>query len=229
MIWQLMSVINPLLFSSLSLVFKTYILEINSGKFLKLFVSSMTHFIPGLLIGTSTGIILGIFAGGKNILGVIIEKSILAFRPIPPLAWIPFLIVGVGINHLSATYLISLGIFWIGFFQAMSGIKALDPKLYELAKSCDLCKTEIFFKIYLPQVIPSISTAFRATTGQAWMFLIASELFGVDGFGLRIWESSGILAMDVVATYLFTIVFLYQVLDLVLEKVENKAYAWRRY
>ena len=79
---------------------------------------TLFHYVPGLLLGASCGVGLGLLMGWNEALDDWIQPLVRVLRPIPPLAWIVFAIVWFGIHHTGAAFIVFIGAFWINFYAA---------------------------------------------------------------------------------------------------------------
>ncbi|MBP0575350.1 ABC transporter permease subunit, partial [Mycobacterium tuberculosis] len=70
-------------------------------------------------------------------------------------------------------------------------------------------------KVILPAATPGLLTGIRTALGQAWMAVVAAEIFGVAGLGQRMMQASSLLATDVVVIYMLTLALLYGLVDTV--------------
>ena len=84
------------------------------------------------------------------------------------------------------------------------------------------------FKLVLPGAAPGILAGMRAGLGQGWMTVVAAELFGIPGIGLRMMEASGLLATHVVVLYMVTIAALYGLTDFLFVRLQNRLLEWQR-
>jgi NitT/TauT family transport system permease protein len=150
-------------------------------------------------------------------------------RPIPPIAWIPFAIIWFGISEAGAAFIISIGIFWINYFTAMSAVQAVDKDLIEVVRAFGhRSLPALLRKVILPGAAPGILSGLRAGLGQGWMTVVAAELFGIQGIGQRMIEASGLLATDVVVLYMFSIALLYGISDYFFVLMQRRVLAWQR-
>lgn len=207
----------------------TLVHEISSGIWAKMVLHSLTHYALGLGIGS----VLGIVAGGAAALFPRFEALqayvVRLLRPIPPLAWIPFAIIWFGITETAAAFIIAIGIFWINYFATSGAIAAVDPDLVEVARSLGHTSFPArVMKVILSAASGGIMTGVRTGIGQGWMTVIASELFGITGIGQRMMEASGLLAIDVVAVYMFTIAGLYALTDGIFVLISKGVLSWQR-
>jgi len=203
--------------------------EIELGIWQSMVWASLRHYTIGFALGSFFGVSLGVLVA----LFPRVEASqawlARVFRPIPPLAWIPFAIIWFGISETAAAFIISIGIFWINYFTAMAAVQAVDKDLIEVARAFG---HRSFFallrKVILPGAAPGILSGLRAGLGQGWMTVVAAELFGIAGIGQRMIEASGLLASEVVVLYMFSIALLYGVSDYIFVRIQSKVLEWQR-
>ena len=207
----------------------TLISEIRLGIWQDMVWSSLSHYTVGFILGSVAGVTLGVSVA----LFPRVEASqawlARVFRPIPPLAWIPFAIIWFGISETAAAFIISIGIFWINYFTAMTAVQAVDKDLIEVARAFGhRSMFALLRKVILPGAAPGILSGLRAGLGQGWMTVVAAELFGIPGIGQRMMEASGLLASEVVVLYMFSIALLYGVSDYIFVRIQSKVLEWQR-
>jgi NitT/TauT family transport system permease protein len=207
----------------------TLVSEIELGVWQSMVWASLRHYTLGFLLGSALGVTLGVIVA----LFPTVEASqawlARVFRPIPPLAWIPFAIIWFGITETAAAFIISIGIFWINYFTAMAAVQAVDKDLIEVARAFGhRSLLALLRKVILPGAAPGILSGLRAGLGQGWMTVVAAELFGIAGIGQRMIEASGLLASEVVVLYMFSIALLYGVSDYVFVRIQSRILAWQR-
>jgi len=203
--------------------------EIQLGFWQSMVWASLRHYTVGFVLGSFFGVTLGILVALFP--RVEASQAWLAriFRPIPPLAWIPFAIIWFGISETAAAFIISIGIFWINYFTAMAAVQAVDKDLIEVARAFGHRSfVALLRKVILPGAAPGILSGLRAGLGQGWMTVVAAELFGIAGIGQRMIEASGLLASEVVVLYMFSIALLYGISDYIFVRVQNKVLEWQR-
>ncbi len=207
----------------------TLLSEIQLGFWQSMVWASLRHYTVGFFLGSFFGIVLGVSVA----LFPRVEASqawlARVFRPIPPLAWIPFAIIWFGISETAAAFIISIGIFWINYFTSMTAVQAVDKDLIEVARAFGhRSMPALLRKVILPGAAPGILSGLRAGLGQGWMTVVAAELFGIAGIGQRMIEASGLLASEVVVLYMFSIALLYGVSDYIFVRIQNRLLEWQR-
>ena len=82
-------------------------------------------------------------------------------------------------------------------------------------------------KVMLPAALPGILVGLRTSLGQAWMSVVAAELFGVAGLGQRMTQASSLLATDIVVVYMLTMAALYGLMDTIFMFSQGRLLRWR--
>lgn len=203
--------------------------EIELGFWQEMVWASLRHYSIGFVLGSILGVTLGVAVA----LFPKVEASqawlARVFRPIPPLAWIPFAIIWFGITETAAAFIISIGIFWINYFTAMAAVQAVDKDLIEVARAFGhRSMAALLRKVILPGAAPGILSGLRAGLGQGWMTVVAAELFGIAGIGQRMIEASGLLESQVVVLYMFSIALLYGISDYIFVRIQQKILSWQQ-
>lgn len=192
---------------------------------------SLLHFsigmVAALIVGIPIGMIMGWFTAFNRILDPIIE----ILRPIPPLAWIPFAIIWLGLTPASAGFLIFIGAVFPIIINTFTGLKNV-PKVYVEAARVLGCKkdSDLIRYIALPSALPSIAAGIRIAIGVGWMCLVAAEMFGVSkyGLGFKIWHHYYLHQMDMVLVYMMVLGFLGLFIDKVLRYIiDERLLKWQ--
>jgi len=149
-------------------------------------------------------------------------------RPIPGLAWIPFAILWFGVEEKAAVFIIAIGVFWIVYFSAHGAIRNVDRDLVEVAAAFGFrTGWEKLVKVQFPASLPGILVGVRTSLGQAWMAVVAAELFGVAGLGQRMNQASSLLATDIVVVYMLTMAALYGLIDMAFIFAQSRLLTWK--
>ena len=203
--------------------------EIKNGSYFPMIGHSLQHYALGVLLGSLFGISLGIVCGLSKATDQILAWVLRLLRPIPSIAWIPFSIIWFGIGEGAAAFVISISVFWLNFFASYVAVKSVEPDYLEMAAAFGHRGWRArVFKIIIPCASPGIMGGIRSSLGQGWMAVVAAELFGVTGVGMRLNEASGLLATNVVLLYMLTIAALYGVVDMVFLFVQRRVMSWQR-
>ncbi len=209
-------------------VVETFLAELASGAMLTALLQSVTHWLPGAIVGTTLGIALGVALAWSEAADDVAAPLVRVLRPVPPLALIGFAIAWFGINHTGAAFIIAAGAFWINYYAAYGGVDAVSEDLLDVARSLGVKSNwGQIRQVVLPAASPGILTGIRTGVGRSWMLIIAAEIFGMPGIGRKILTASNNLAVDVVIAYILLMSLVYLVLDTAFEAVQARLLAWR--
>ena len=183
LLWEVSSAnnwINPTIMSSPSRIWNRLILVINNGTLMSHVSASLGRVLKGFLIGGGLGLILGLLIGLSKSLEVVANLFIGILRPIPPIAWIPLLILALGIGEESKVTVIAIGSFWPMLLDAISGVKSTDAELLELGKTLEKSRKTIILKVILPSAFPAIFTGARQSISRAWSCVVTAEMIAAS-------------------------------------------------
>jgi len=178
--------------------------------------TSLLHFLigmgGGLLVALPLGMTMGWFRWADRILDPIVE----IFRPIPPLAWIPFAIVWFGLTDEAAGFIIFVGAVFPILINTYVGFRSLPRVYVESAKVLGATgDLDLVRYVAFPYALPSIAGGIRIAMGIAWMCLVAAEQFGVSssGLGYKIWSYYYLHQMEYVLLYILILGLLGLIID----------------
>ncbi|MEZ5334633.1 MAG: ABC transporter permease [Methanolobus sp.] len=195
-------------------------------------IYSLMHFWIGLISALVIGIPVGMIMGWFRTIDRVVDPLIEIIRPIPPLAWIPFAIIWIGLNPIAAGFLIFIGAVFPIIINTFTGFKSV-PRVYVEAAKVLGCNTdrELIRYVALPSALPSIAAGIRIAMGVGWMCLVAAEMFGVsrNGLGYKIWHHYYLHNMDFVLVYMLLLGFLGLFIDRALRYyIDGKLLKWRK-
>lgn len=189
---------------------------------------SIRRLLLGFILGTTLGITVGIAVGFWKLGERVIEPTLLALLPVPPIAWIPFLIIIFGIDEASKIALISIGSFWTLFLQTSYGIRTVDKQLIEVAFIFKKNWKTILRKVMLPSCLPHIFSGMRVALAISWGLMVASEIIASSkGLGWMIWDARNFsrpadLIVGMIATGI-----LGKLTDSIIVRAEKRFTNWR--
>ena len=190
--------------------------------------SSLSHYVVGLFAGAGAGIALGLVGGMSRPFEAATAWIVRLLRPIPGLAWVPFAIIWFGVEPAAAVFIIAIGVFWIVFFATLGAVRGVDRDLIEVAQAFGFRSAGArLTKILLPAATPGILVGVRTALGQAWMAVVAAEIFGVPGVGQRMMQASSLLSTDIVVVYMLTMAALYGLFDSAFVALQGRLLRWR--
>lgn len=231
LVWELvprLGFASAALFPMPSQLPAAFLKEVRSGIWLAAAAASLQHYFIGLCVGAGLGVAVGIFTGMYRPVEETLSAVIRVLRPIPGLAWVPFAILWFGVEPSAAVFIIAIGVFWIVYFATHGAIRSVDRDLIEVAAAFGFRSgPSRLFKILLPSATPGILVGLRTALGQAWMAVVAAEIFGVHGLGQRMMQASSLLATDIVVVYMLTMAALYGLFDTGFVRLQDRLLRWK--
>ena len=126
---------------------------------------SLDRVLKGFLLGGGAGILLGVLVGRIQLVQNFLESILELLRPIPPLAFLPLMVIWFGIGESSKIIFIAYTSFFPVFTTTVEGIKYVDPVLIRAAASLGASERQIFWYVVLPAAAPNIITGMRLAFG----------------------------------------------------------------
>jgi NitT/TauT family transport system permease protein len=232
-IWQLVAnriVQNKLLLPSFYDVVISFSVIVKNGLIYTDTMTSLLHFSIGIAAAFILGIPLGIIMGWFKTANRAIDPVIEILRPIPPLAWIPFAIVWLGLTHQAAGFVVFAGMIFPIIINTYTGLKNVPRVYVEAAKVLGCTRNvDLIRFVAIPSAMPSIAAGIRIAMGVGWMCLVAAEMFGVSnsGLGYQIWHNYYLHRMDFVLVYMLLLGFIGLLIDRFFRNyVDSKLLRW---
>ena len=174
------------------------------------------------------GVPLGLLMARVGFVFRLIDPFLQFIRPVPPLAYIPLLVVWFGIGELPKIMLILVGTIPVIIIGTISGVKATPPLRLAVARSLGASEGQIFRHVILPSALPEIFTSARVGIGVAWSCLVAAELIAADqGLGWLVQYAGQALQVAFVIAGIIIIGILGYMMELLIRLVENRTVPWR--
>ena len=229
--WTIMEkrgALNTVIMPAPSKILSTFLNLVKSGMLWTNLQISLIRVLKGYLIAASLGIVLGILIGLFKHLNRLTDLLIQIIKPIPPIAWIPLVILWFGIGEEGKVFLIFLGGFFTILINVVDGIRQTDKKLIEVSRSMETPFLKHVFLLVIPHSAPNIFTGLRVGLSSCWMCVVAAELVSsTTGLGYMIMNARQFGQTDVVIVGMLTIGVLGKVMDSLLKVVEKAVIRWK--
>ncbi len=159
--------------------------------------SSTWRVFEGFLLAALVAIPVGILIGNFPFFRSLLEPLLSTARYLPATAFVPLMIIWLGINESQKVAVIFVGTFFpLALFIATIS-EGVSDDLMNSAYSLGASSRQVFFKVLLPACVPSIVDSLRITAGIAWTYVIVAELVGADsGMGIAILQAQRFLLTD---------------------------------
>ena len=188
---------------------------------------SLVRVAWGFGIGSAIAIGLGLLVGLSPPVDALLSPTIGAIRAIPSLAWVPLLILWMGIGEQPKLTLIAIGVFFPVFTSLVGGIRQIDRKLIEVGYAYGLRRARLARSIILPASLPSLLTGLRIGLAQGWLFLVAAELIGAStGLGFLLTDGQNTGRADIILLSIVILALIGKLTDVILQRTEGWLLRW---
>jgi NitT/TauT family transport system permease protein len=182
----------------------------------------------GYVIGGVIGVALGILLARWAYVARLADPFLLAMNSVPRIAIAPMLIVWFGIGMASKVFLAATLVFFITFFNTLSGIRGVERALINVARIQGASEWQIFTKVMMPHASAWILTGLRMSLPFALVGVILGEfMVSSRGLGYRLngyatgYNTTGAIAMILV------MMLIMMALTAVADWVDRRLMAWR--
>lgn len=169
-------------------------------------LASLWRILVALAAACLTAIPLGLAIGISPVARSLVDPVIEFYRPIPPLAYLPLIVIWFGIGELSKVLLIYLAIFAPVAISTAAGVRGVTRDRLNAARSLGATRLQLLRHVVLPSALPDILTGIRIGLGGGWSTLVAAELVAATrGLGFMVQSAAQFLVTDVVIMGIFVI------------------------
>ena len=185
---------------------------------------SLSGFFAALIIGIPLGLFMGWWRFADRFLRPIFELV----RPVPPIAWIPLVVVWMGIGLQARALIIFFTTFVPCVINSYTGIKLTNQTLINVSKTFGASYFEMFYKVGIPSAMPMVFAGIRVALGASWSTLVAAEMLAsAAGLGYMIQYGRMLARADIVIVGMLTIGAVGAILAAGLQYVEKNFLKWK--
>jgi len=190
---------------------------------------SVARAAVGLAIGAGIGLVLGVIVGLFSLGEELIDSSMQMFRTIPFPAVIFLFIVWFGIGETAKVGLIALATLFPMYLNASSGVRNVDRKVVEAARSFGLRGRRLIRQVVIPLAMPSILTGLRFSTGVSVIALVFAETINANkGIGYLVSQASSFNNVPDLVVGIIIYALLGIGADALVRLLERTLMPWRR-
>lgn len=176
-----------------------------------------------VLLGVPVGLAIGLSPLARGLFDPIIEFV----RPIPPLAYLPLVVIWCGIGELTKVLLIFVAVFAPVVIATAAGVSSVPDDRVDAARALGATRRQVVVHVILPNALPAILTGLRIGLGVGWSTLVAAELVAATrGLGFMIQSAAQFLDTDVVAMGIIVIAAIAVGLDALVRWAERILVPW---
>jgi taurine transport system permease protein len=189
---------------------------------------STARVFGAFILATAVGVPLGLAMGMSPFFRGIFDPPIEFYRPIPPLAYLPLMIIWFGIGETSKVLLIFLSVFAPVALGARAGVKSATIEQIHAAYSFGANRWQVLVRVILPAATPEILTAMRIGIGFGWTTLVAAEMVAATkGIGYMVLAASQFLQTSTVIMGIIIIAAIAYAFDMFMRFLERKFVPWK--
>lgn len=190
-------------------------------------ISSLRVF-SGFVIGGALALLIGTWVGLSKRAEAYIDPSFQALRAVPGLAWVPLLLIWLGIDEGSKITLISIGVFFPIYLNLVAGIRNVDRKLVEVGALYRFSNYQLVRFIFFPAALPYLFTGLRQGLSMGWLCVVAAELLAATkGIGYLLTDGRETSRPDLVLVAIILLAVMGKITDTALCFLEEKSLRWR--
>ncbi|MGL5422720.1 MAG: taurine ABC transporter permease TauC [Serratia fonticola] len=179
--------------------------------------------LAAVVIGVPVGIAMGLSETVRGLLDPLIE----IYRPVPPLAYLPLMVIWFGIGETSKILLIYLAIFAPVTLSTVAGVRSVAQVRIRAAQALGANRWQLLRFVVLPSALAEILTGIRIGLGVGWSTLVAAELIAATrGLGFMVQSAGEFLATDVVIAGISVIAIIAFGLELGLRVLQRRLTPW---
>jgi ABC-type nitrate/sulfonate/bicarbonate transport system permease component len=165
-------------------IFAAWYENVADGTLIMHLLATLWRQMLGYSLAVTLGITLGLAMGYYRILNNLFEPLVEVFRPIPGPAYLPVLVLFVGIGNEMKVVLVMIASLFPILLNTYAGVRAIDPVQLDTARTLGLTTAQTMREVVLPAASPQILTGMRISLAISLILAILSEMIvSTDGLG----------------------------------------------
>ncbi|MBR7654215.1 ABC transporter permease subunit [Brucella oryzae] len=191
-------------------------------------LASLGRVLGAFAIASITAIPIGIMMGMSSFVRGVLDPIIEFYRPLPPLAYLPLIIIWLGIGEFPKVFLIFLAIFAPMAIAARAGVRSVSTEQIHAAYAMGASRSQVITQVIMKAAMPEIFTGMRIGIGVGWTTLVAAEMVAAHrGLGFMVLNAAQFLASDTVIMGIIVIGVFAFAFDLLIRYMEKVLIPWK--
>jgi len=229
-VWSLISylqLVNPVFLPQPHSVLLEMLRQLVTAEYWAHIGISVFRVSAGFLLACLVGIPLGILAGTFRVGSAVIEPPMEFIRYMPAVAFIPLLMVWVGIGEWAKILLIFIGCFFQLVLMVADVTRRVSLDLLQASFTLGASRWQAIESVLLPAIRPELMTTLRLTLGWAWTYLVVAELVAVNsGLGYAIMKAQRFLNTEEIFVGIIVIGLLGLISDRIFAFLQKRLFPW---
>lgn len=189
--------------------------------------ASLKRVMIALIFAWTLGIGFGVMIGWNRTCKAIFGSIFELFRPIPPIAWIPIIIMWFGIGEFPKVLIVFIGSFIPVVINTEDGIRMVEKEYIDVGRVFGANRSQLLREFVVPTALPAIFAGIRTSVSSAWTVVLAAEMLGADhGVGALVTRGWNAGDMALVFVSIIWIGIIGAILAFVLNKLERVVTPW---
>jgi ABC-type nitrate/sulfonate/bicarbonate transport system permease component len=189
--------------------------------------ASLKRVLVALFFSIVLGIVIGVAMGWNRWVNAILGPIITVLRPIPPIAWIPLMILWFGVGELPKVLLIFIGTIFIVVLNSSAGVHMVDQTYINVGKIYGANTWQMLRHIVFPASFPAIIAGIKTALGCGWSVVVAAEMIASkQGLGFLITRGSDSLDYPLVMIGMILIGMIGAMLSGMFSWIERRICVW---
>jgi ABC-type nitrate/sulfonate/bicarbonate transport system permease component len=229
-LWEIVAasgVMPAMSFPRMSSILDTWWGLMVSGELPRELVPSLWRMFAGYVIGVVLGIVLGLLMGYVRFFYNLLEPITEVLRPIPSPAYLPIVILFLGIDDEMKIFMIAFASLFPVLLNTYSGVRSVDPVQLQTARTFGVSGRKLLWQIVLPASAPYIFTGMRVSLALALIVMVISEMVAASsGIGYFILSAQRGFKIREMFAGVLTLAALGYILNRAFLAIENRVLAW---
>jgi len=224
-----LELVSSQLFVPPKVIYETLVDLSLSGELLRNLAVSSLRVAAGFLLGGTAGLVFGAAMGMSRTFEAYVGPLFHALRQIPLLAWIPLLMLWIGIGEDFKIYFIAITAFYPMALNTSEGVKGVPKGYLEVGRVFAFSRFRLLRVIVLPAALPAIFTGLRISLSISWMAVVGAELVAAsEGIGYLMYTGRQQFQLDTVMVCIIAISLAGYAMSLAMERIEAYSLRWQR-
>lgn len=191
-------------------------------------LASIGRVFGAFLLALLTAVPIGVLMGVNRFVRGLFDPIIEFYRPLPPLAYLPLVIIWLGIGEFPKVFLIYLAIFAPMAIAARAGVRSVSTEQIHAAYAMGATRGQVINQLIMKAALPEIFTGMRIGIGVGWTTLVAAEMVAANrGLGFMVLNAAENLESDTVIMGIFIIGIFAFAFDLLIRYLEKALIPWK--
>jgi len=192
------------------------------------FAASVARVFAAFVLAVTVAVPVGLAMGVSRIARGFFDPPIEFYRPLPPLAYLPLMVIWFGIGETSKIILLFLAIFAPVALAARAGVRSVSQEQIQAARSMGASPWQVVLHVIAPGALPEILVGLRIGMGVGWTTLVAAEMVAADaGLGKMVFNAANFLRTDVVMLGTIVIGIVAFAFEMLMRWIERRAAPWK--